>query len=254
MSSMTALRRIFGLLAQVGGDKSVVLMSGGWPLDERDQMSLLSMMAAEAAAARATLYSFFVPTSDMSASRRLMTPAPLADQHVQAWPLETLATMTGGTSFRVPVGADGPFDRLTRELTGYYRLGVERAPEDRDGKGRPLKVQVAGSNATVRSRAVFDLHTYEDRDWSARLRAALVSPAPATGVGLKLTSYAAADRDDASRVRLVLACPSRSACRSRAAPTSCGSPSSTAPVTWARWSIRPTCAKCLSAPSPGTAP
>jgi VWFA-related protein len=205
MSSMTALRRIFALLAQVGGDKSVVLMSGGWPLDERDQMSLLSMMANEAAAARATLYSFFVPASDMSAGRRLMTTAPLADQYVQAWALETLASMTGGASFRVPVGADGPFDRLTRELTGYYRLGVERAPEDRDGKGRPLKVQVARSNTTVRARAVFDMRTYEDRDWSARLRAALVSPAPATGVGLKLTSYAAADRDDPSRVRLVLA-------------------------------------------------
>jgi VWFA-related protein len=205
MSSMTALRRIFALLAQVGGDKSVVLMSGGWPLDERDQMSLLSMMASEAAAARATLYSFFVPASDVSASRRLMTPSPLADQHLQAWALETLASMTGGTSFRVPVGADGPFDRLTRELTGYYRLGVERAPEDRDGKGRPLKVQVGRTNATVRARAVFDMRTYEDRDWSARLRAALVSPAPATGVGLKLTSYAAADRDDPSRVKLVLA-------------------------------------------------
>ena len=88
-------------------------------------------------------YSFFVPASDVSASRRLMTSAPLADQHLQAWALETLASMTGGASFRVPVGADGPFDRLTRELTGYYRLGVERAPEDRDGKGRPLKVQVA---------------------------------------------------------------------------------------------------------------
>jgi VWFA-related protein len=205
MTSMTALRRILGLLAQVGGDKTVVLMSGGWPLDERDQMSLLSMMATEAAAARATVYPFFVPASDMSASRRLITPAPLADQHVQAWPLETLASMTGGASFRVPVGADGPFDRLTRELTGYYRLGVERAPEDRDGKGRPLKVQVARSSTTVRARAVFDVRTYEDRDWSARLRAALLSPAPATGVGLKLTSYAAAYRDDPTRVSLVLA-------------------------------------------------
>ena len=205
LTSVTALRRILALLAQAGGDKAVVLMSGGWPLDERDQMSLLSMVATEAAAARATLYSFFVPTSEVAASRRLMTTAPIADQHVLAWPLETLASMTGGTSFRVPVGAAGPFDRLTRELGGYYRIGVERSPQDRDGKGRHLKVGVARGNATVRARAIFDVRTYEDRDWSARLRAALVSPAPATGVALRMTSYAAADRDDPSRVRLVLA-------------------------------------------------
>ena len=108
-------------------------------------------------------------------------------------------------SYRADVGAQSAFDRLAGELAGYYRLGVERTPGDLDGKGRPLKVQVSRGNVAVRARAIFDIRTYEDRDRTARLNAALNASAPATGIGLRITSYVAADRGDPSRVKLVLA-------------------------------------------------
>jgi VWFA-related protein len=205
LSSLAALRQVLASLARVVGDKVVVLISGGLPLDERDQMSLLSMVSADAAAARASLFTFFAPAATVSASRRGMTVSPAADEQVQGWPLETLATMTGGASFRVQVGAEAAFRRLGNELSGYYRLGVESVPTDHDGKGRPMKVQVSRDDATVRTRALFDARTYEDRDWSARLHAAMASPAETTGVGLRMTSYVGADRSDPSRLRLVLA-------------------------------------------------
>ena len=41
LTSLTALRQVLTTLARFGGDKMVVLISGGLPLDERDQMSLL---------------------------------------------------------------------------------------------------------------------------------------------------------------------------------------------------------------------
>jgi VWFA-related protein len=205
LTSVAALRGVLASLAQVGGDKVVVLISGGLPLDERDQMSLLSTVAADAAAARATLFTFFVPAATVTASRRAMSSSPAADEQMQGWPLETLASLTGGASYRVHAGAEAAFNRLGGELAGYYRLGVERTPGDLDGKARPLKVQVSRDTVTVRTRATFDVRTYEDRDWSARLNAALGSPAQSTGIGLRLTSYVAADRDNPSRVRLVLA-------------------------------------------------
>jgi hypothetical protein len=183
----------------------VVLISGGLPLDERDQMSLLSTVATDAAAARTTVFTFFVPASGVSASRRTMASSPSADERVQGWPLETLASMTGGASYRVDVGAESAFERLTGELAGYYRLGVERTPGDRDGKARPLKVHVSRDNTAVRARATFDVRTYEDRDRSARLNAAVTAPTPATGLGLRITSYVAPDREDPSRLKLVLA-------------------------------------------------
>ncbi len=88
------------------------MISGGWPLDERDEISLVSTVAAEASAARATVFSIFVPTPIFSADRRTMTSTPLADNYLYSGPLETLAAMTGGGSFRAEVGAESAFERL----------------------------------------------------------------------------------------------------------------------------------------------
>ncbi|MGH9374388.1 MAG: hypothetical protein ACRD15_22960, partial [Vicinamibacterales bacterium] len=123
---------------------------------------------------------------------------------LHSWPLETLAGMTGGGSFRVDVGAEAAFERLGRELAGYYRIGVEKDPSDSDNKARRMKVQVSRSGATVRARNIFDVRTYEDRNWSARLASALDAPLPATGIGLRVTSYLATDPDDVAHLKLVL--------------------------------------------------
>ena len=205
LSSLSSLRQVLQGLAHVNGDKTVILISGGWPLEEREETSVLGPVAAEAAAARVTLFSVYVPATSFAADRRVMTSTPARDQYLHLGPLEMLAGMTGGASFRAEVNAEGVFDRLGRELGGYYRIGVEKQPGDQDGKSRRMKVAVARGGTTVRAREIFDVRTYEDRDWAARLGAALEGPLPATGVGLRLTSYVAPDREDRSRVKIVLA-------------------------------------------------
>ncbi len=205
MSSLSALRQMLAALSQVRGDKTVILISGGWPMDERDETSTMATVAAEAAAARATLFTIFVPVSTFAADRRMVSSAPSRDQFLHSGPLETLAGMTGGGSFRAEVNAEAAFDRLGRELGGFYRVGVERDPSDLDAKARHMKVQVARGGVTVRAREIFDVRTYEDRDWAARLSSALDAPIPATGLGLRVTSYLAADPDDAARLKLVIA-------------------------------------------------
>jgi VWFA-related protein len=203
-SSISVLRQFLSLLSQVRGDKTIVLISGGWPLDDRDEVSLMSSVAADAAAARATLFSVFVPPSTFSADRRVLSSTPLADSYLHSGPLETLAAMTGGASFRAEVGAEAVFERLATEMSGYYRIGIEKDPTDADGKGRHMKVQVARPSATVRARAIFDVRTYEDRDWAARLGSALDGPVPATDVGLRVTHYVASDPEDSTRRRLLV--------------------------------------------------
>jgi hypothetical protein len=204
LSSLTSLRQILGQLAQVRGDKTVILISGGWPLDEREETSALSPVAAEAAAARVTLFTLFVPATQFAADRRVMTSTPARDQYIHSSPLEMLAGMTGGGYYRAEVNAEAAFERLSRELAGYYRIGVEKDPSDVDSKGRRMKVQVSRSGANVRARDIFDVRTYEDRDWAARLASALDSPVLATGVGMRMTSYVAPDPEDPSRLRIVL--------------------------------------------------
>ena len=206
MSSLSALRQMLAALGRVRGDKTVILISGGWPMDEREETSVMGTVAAEAAAARATLYTVFVPISSFSADRRMISSAPSRDQFLHSGPLETLAGMTGGGTFRAEVNAEAVFDRLGRELSGFYRLGVEKDPSDHlETKARHMKVQVSRSGMTVRAREMFDVRTYEDRDWAARLASALDAPIPATGVGLRVTSYLAADPEDGSRLKLVIA-------------------------------------------------
>jgi tetratricopeptide (TPR) repeat protein len=205
MSSISALRQLLIGLSRINGDKTIILISGGWPLEERDETSLLSTVASEAAAARATVYTLFVPSAMFSADRRGMTTTPARDQFLHSGPLETLAGMTGGGSFRGEVNAQAAFERIGRELAGYYRLGVEKNPSDQDGKGRRLKVQVPRGGLTVRARDIFDVRTYEDRDWAARLASALESPVPSTGLGLRVTSYVATDMDERGRYKLVIA-------------------------------------------------
>jgi hypothetical protein len=164
----------------------------------------MQTVAQDAAAARATLFTVFVPTSTSSADRRIMSISPARDQYLQWGPLDTLASMTGGSSVRAEVGAEIAFDRLARELMGYYRLGVQKELGDADAKARRMKVDVARSGATVRARTFFDTRTYEDRDWAARLASALEAPVPAGGIGLRVTSYIAVDPEDRSRLKLVL--------------------------------------------------
>ena len=204
LSSLMALRDVITQLGRVSGDKTVILISGGWPLDEREETSVLSPLAADAAAARVTLFTLYVPPTTFSADRRVISNSPSRDHFMQYGPLDMLAHMTGGGSFRAEVNAEAAFERLGRELSGYYRIGVEKDPADQDGKGRRMKVQVSRGSTTVRAREIFDVRTYEDRDWAARLAGALDGPVPATGVRMRVTSYLAQDPDDRSRIKVLL--------------------------------------------------
>ena len=112
--------------------------------------------------------------------------------------------MSGGGTFRAEVNADGVFERLGRELSGYYRIGIEKEPADGDSKGRRMKIQVARPSVTVRARDIFDVPVYEDRDVAARFAAAIDGPMLATELGLRVTSYLSADPENPERRRLLL--------------------------------------------------
>ena len=204
LTSLSALRVALGELGRIPGDKTAILLSGGWPIDQRDEISLLLTVAAEAAAARVTLFTVFVPMPMISAERRVMSVSPIGDSNLHSGPLENLAAMTGGGWYRAEVGAEAAFERITRELAAYYRLGIERDPADRDDKSQRLKVQVLRSGARVRAREIFDARTYADRDWTARLASAIDGPTAATDLGLRVTSFLAVDPDDRARLRLLV--------------------------------------------------
>jgi hypothetical protein len=179
LASVTALRQLLSTLAHVQGDKTVILISGGWPLDEHDESSLMTTLGADAAAARVKLFTIFVPRSTFSASRRTISLSPRSDRTLFSWPLENLAGVTGGRAYSAEVGAETIFDRLAGEFASYYRIGVEKNASDVGANGRRMKIKVARDGVTVRARDVFDVVSYEDRDWAARMASALEAPVSA---------------------------------------------------------------------------
>jgi hypothetical protein len=92
----------------------------------------------------------------MSAENRKLLGSPVTrirDRAVGGRALEEFSGASGGALMRVATGS-GEFalDRVLRETSSHYLLGVEPDASDRDGRLRQLRVKVNRSGATVRSR------------------------------------------------------------------------------------------------------
>ena len=87
-----------------------------------------------AAAARTSLYALKLDNQLFDASMARMPLNPFADRQAQTEGLEMLAGASRGALFTVTGSGEALFDRISSELSGYYLLGVESDPRDRDGK------------------------------------------------------------------------------------------------------------------------
>ena len=69
--------------------------------------------------------------------------------------LDQVAGQTRGSMSVVNGDGKIAFDRLGRELSGYYLLGFEPTEADRTGRERRIKVSVKTRGLTVRARPTF---------------------------------------------------------------------------------------------------
>jgi VWFA-related protein len=159
------LEELMRNLGQVKGRKIVVLVSAGMVVSDRigfrPDLGEYGMRVGKVAAeANVTVYSLFVDKSlftRMSAERR---NAPSRDQpifrdgNILSRMVDQVSGASGGEMFR-SLTDDGAyaFDRLLRETSAYYLLGVEVTERDRDGRTHELKVKVDAPKATIRGRA-----------------------------------------------------------------------------------------------------
>ena len=77
--------------------------------------------------------------------------------------LEQVAGQTRGSMSVVNGDGKIAFDRLGRELSGYYLLGFEPTEADRTGRERRIKVEVKTRGLTVRARPTFVVPAAETR-------------------------------------------------------------------------------------------
>jgi hypothetical protein len=114
-------------------------------------------LGQNAARANATIYTIHLDqefVSPTTASKRSPgSPEVARDEAMSANWLEDFSRSAGGSRFDVPVGGgDFAFERVVRETSAYYLLGVEPTAADRDGKPHQLKVKVDKRGVTVRNR------------------------------------------------------------------------------------------------------
>ena len=149
-------------LKYVRGRKTLVLISGGLIASDRgngrpDMRARTQSLGREAAEANTHLYVIHMDDSftDAYAPDREKTDptTQFRDSSVSRQGLENLADAAGGAVFKIEAGTpDTAFDRVMRETSAYYLLGLEVTDHDRDGKPHFITVDVTQHGATVRNR------------------------------------------------------------------------------------------------------
>ncbi|MBY0496749.1 MAG: VWA domain-containing protein [Cyanobacteria bacterium] len=186
--SVHGMRAVLQGLAAFEGPKSVILISEGLIFEGLG--SEADDLASIAADARATLDVLMldVPIFDASQSRRPTTPRE--DRNLQVTGLEQVAGAARGELYRINVSADFAFDRISRSIDGYYLLGVESRPDDRNGRRHRIGVKSLRRGVTIRSRRSFvtaiSARATTPADAVSR---AIKSPLPINDLPLKIATW-----------------------------------------------------------------
>ena len=186
--SVHGMRAVLQSLAGMEGPKSVILISEGLIFEglgsETDE---LASIAADSRASLDVLL-LDVPQFDASQSRRPTTPRE--DRNLQVTGLEQLAGAARGSLYRINVTADFAFDRISRSLDGYYLLGVESRPDDRNGRRHRIGVKTTRRGVTIRSRRTFVTAMSAKATTPAdAVSRAIRSPLPINDLPLKISTW-----------------------------------------------------------------
>src|SRR5262245_14363382 len=201
--TIRGLQDLFIGLRAIDAPKTLILISEGFILSDAPMVAELGSMAAEA---RTSLYALRLDSQifDITDSRAPINP--FGDRQARAEGMEMLAGAARGALFTVST-AEGPFfQRIEAELSGYYLLGVESDPRDRDGKMHPIRVDVPRRGAVVRSRRqLLNAPAEASRGRSPRqaVVAALSSPLLSAALPLRVASFSL-QGPERNKVQLVI--------------------------------------------------
>lgn len=209
--SRATLQALEGLLKNLVALKTpvniVMISEGMFVARDRSNMAALSRLAAEA---RATIHVIrpsqqFFDIEDRSAGG---SSTRFFDDGLMSEGLEQVAGQTRGSMSVVNGDGKIAFDRLGRELSGYYLLGFEPTEADRTGRERRIKVSVKTRGLTVRARPTFvvpaaDTKAKTEFTPMQQLGEVLKSPLPVRSLPMRVASYTAIE-SGTSKVRVVI--------------------------------------------------
>jgi len=191
-STLQTLRDLFVGLRLIDAPKTLILISEGFVLNDEALIIELGRLAAEA---RTSLYALKLEQELFEITDSRMPINPFADRQARSEGLELLAGAARGTLFNVAGTGQTLFERIESEISGYYLLGVESDPKDKDAKTHNVRIDVPRKGAIVRSRRHV-INTATDRRARASraprqaVAAALGSPLLASALPLRVASFA----------------------------------------------------------------
>jgi VWFA-related protein len=201
--SIRAIRELLIGLRAIEGPKHIIMISEGLVLEHLGgDLDDLATLAADARASLDILMLDVMPF-DASQSRRPTTPRD--DRRLQEEGLEVLAGMARGNLYRIATTTTYAFDRITRALAGYYLVGVEARPTDRDGRRHRISVKTTRRGVSLRSRRTFlaGMSGVGGTPTEAVSRA-LRSPLPANDLPIRLATWTFKE-PGSTRTRLLVA-------------------------------------------------
>jgi VWFA-related protein len=199
-----ALEQLARRLRSVEGPKTLLLISGSLP--ESVGLDDYHSFANEAAAAHLTIY--VLKPAAMNGAASSYTSA--IEQQFQAQNgLDYLAGMAGGVILNAVGTAHGALDRIARETSGSYLLGVEPPPDAPRNKPLAVTVKLKRDGLVVRSprqvasaAAGSEKHAGSTKEMLGTL---LHDPRLATDLPLRVTSYTARGADRNRMKALIVA-------------------------------------------------
>jgi hypothetical protein len=201
-ASLNQLLGLIARLAEIDEPKTLVLVSEG--LIAEPQLIDLSALGAAAQVARVTIYVLQLEQPVFDAAESVVSPTLYQDLQMKMDGLVRLAGSAKGAHFRL-VGADPyPFQRILREMSGYYLLAFEASAADRDGRTRRIDVSTNAPGAIVRARPLFRSSGAAPKDGDeSQIVRLLRNPRIATELPVRATAYTFRDSVD-GKMRVIL--------------------------------------------------
>jgi VWFA-related protein len=190
-NTIASLRAILTALRGIDAPKTLVLLSEGFLMDE--QFAEVTQLGTLSAAARTSIYALRLDDQSFMAdsAEHLAPVASMNDRAARGAGLETLVASSRGALFNVIGTGENIFEHISSELSGYYLLGVESGPTDKDGKSHPIRVEVNRRGVSVRSRRAFvnAAEIRKPRTPRETLVSALQTPLPLSALPLRVATY-----------------------------------------------------------------
>ncbi len=204
--SIATLRNLLTALRGIDAPKTLVFVSEGFLMDD-DRQSVVAL-GSLAAQARTSIYALKLDDQlfALAASESRMPVSHMDDRAARSEGLEMLTGASRGTLFNVIGSGNGVFERIESELAGYYLVGIESGPADKDGKPHPVRVEVRQKGLTVKTRRAL-VSSPDDlkgpRTPRDAVLAALATPLPLAALPLRVATFSL-QGPEAGRVQVLI--------------------------------------------------